>query len=209
MPALDPTPDQLEATLKRAVAALEGARIPYLLGGSLASWARGGPQTRNDLDLMVRPEHAEAALSALGEAGMEPENPPEDWLMKAWDGDVQVDLIFRPAGLALDDEVFARGERLRLLAMDVDVLAIEDVMTTKLMAVDEHAIRYESLLQIARALREQIDWQAVRVQTAASPFSRPFFALLEELEIIGTAPGRAAGPVRENTVRVLGARGGN
>jgi hypothetical protein len=207
MPALDPTPEQLEATLKRTVAALEGARIRYLLGGSLASWARGGPQTRNDLDLMVRPEHVEAALGALEGAGMQAEHPPEDWLVKVWDGDVLVDLIFHPAGLELDDEVFARGERLRVLAMDVDVLAVEDVMTTKLMAVDEHAIRYESLLQIARALREQIDWSAVRARTSSSPFSKPFFVLLEELEIIGRTPVHDTGPARENTVRVLGARG--
>jgi len=199
MSDLDPTPEQLEATLKRSVAALEGARVPYLLGGSLASWARGGPQTRNDLDLMVRPEHAEQALSALEGAGMKPERPHEEWLLKAWDGDVLVDLIFHPAGLDLDDEVFARGERLRVLGMNVDVLSIEDVMTTKLMALDERAIRYESLLQIARAVREQIDWGAVRARTASSPFSRPFFVLLEELEIIG---GR---PARENTVRVIGA----
>ncbi len=87
--------------------------------------------------------------------------------------------------------------------MNVDVLSIEDVVTTKLMAVDEHAIRYESLLQIARALREQIDWAAVRSRTASSPFSRPFFLLLEELEILETRPPR------ENTVRVLGAREAN
>ena len=199
MAATDPTPDQLEATLKRSVAALEGAGIPYLLGGSLASWARGGPQTRNDLDLMVRPEDAERALSTLEEAGMRPERPPEEWLLKAWDGEVLVDLIFHPAGLILDDEVFARGERLRVLGMNVDVLSIEDVLTTKLMAVDEHSLRYEGLLEIARALREQIDWPAVRARTAHSPFSRPFFVLLEELEIIGERPAR------QNTVRVVGA----
>jgi hypothetical protein len=205
---LDPTPQQLEATLKRSVAALEDERIPYLLGGSLASWARGGPQTRNDLDLMVRPEHAEQALSALERAGMAPERPPEEWLLKAWDGEVLVDLIFRPAGLDLDDEVFARGERLRILGMNVDVLAIEDVMTTKLMAIDERAIRYESLLQIARALREQIDWGVVRSQTASSPFSRPFFVLLGELAIIGERPARER-PARENTVRVVEAAEGH
>ncbi len=149
---------------------------------------------------MVRPEHAEQALAALERAGMEPERPPEEWLLKAWDGDVLVDLIFGPAGLELDDEVFARGERLRVLGMNVDVLAIEDVVTTKLMAMDERAIRYESLLQIARAVREQIDWDAVRARTASSPFSRPFFVLLEELEIIGE---RA--PVRDTKVRVIGA----
>jgi Nucleotidyl transferase of unknown function (DUF2204) len=155
---LDPTPEQLGETLKRSVAALEDVRVPYLLGGSLASWARGGPQTRNDLDLMVRPKHAEQALEALERAGMKPERPPEEWLMKAWDGEVLVDLISEPAGLELTDEVFERGERLRILGMNVEVLAIEDVVTTKLMSIDERAIRYESLLQIARALREQIDW---------------------------------------------------
>ena len=199
MAVLDPTPQELETTLKRSVAALEGERIAYLLGGSLASWARGGPQTRNDLDLMVRPADAQRALKALEDAGMKPESPPEDWLYKAWDGEVLVDLIFHPAGLSLDDEVFERGERLRVLGMNVEVLSIEDVVTTKLMAIDEHAIRYESLLQIARALREQIDWGAVRARTASSPFSRPFFVLLEELEIIGERPAR------ENTVRVIGA----
>lgn len=199
MGALDPTPDELGASLKRSVAALEAAGIPYLLGGSLASWARGGPQTRNDLDLMVRPADADRALEVLEEAGMRSERPPEDWLYKAWDGEVLVDLIFHPSGLPLDDEVFGRGERLRVLGMNVDVLSIEDVVTTKLMAIDEHAIRYESLLPIARALREQIDWSAVRARTASSPFSRPFFMLLEELELLG---GR---PPRENTVRVLGA----
>jgi hypothetical protein len=204
MPELDPTPEQLEATLKRAVAALENERIPYLLGGSLASWARGGPQTRNDLDLMVRPEHAEQALSALERAGMRPDRPPEEWLLKAWDGDVLVDVIFHPSGLELNDDVFARGERLRILGMNVDVLAIEDVVTTKLMAIDERAIRYEGLLQIARALREQIDWAAVRQRTASSPFSRPFFVLLEELGILaGTEPARDQAH-RETTVRVIG-----
>jgi Nucleotidyl transferase of unknown function (DUF2204) len=198
---LDPTPQQLEATLKRSVAALEDARVPYLLGGSLASWARGGPQTRNDLDLMVRPKHAEQALEALERAGMKPERPPEEWLLKARDGEVLVDLIFGPAGLELTDEVFERGERLRILGMNVDVLAIEDVVTTKLMSIDERAIRYESLLQIARALREQIDWAAVRSRTASSPFSRPFFVLMEELGIFGESEQAR----RENTVRVIGA----
>jgi hypothetical protein len=87
--------------------------------------------------------------------------------------------------------------------MNVDVLAIEDVLTTKLMAIDERAIRYESMLQIARALREQIDWAAVRERTASSPFSRPFFVLLEELGIAGEQPAGER-PSGENTVRVIG-----
>src|SRR5256885_1066434 len=49
----------IERTLKRATAALRDAGVPFLLGGSLESWARGGPETRHDLDLIVKEEHAE------------------------------------------------------------------------------------------------------------------------------------------------------
>ena len=46
--------DAFEATLKKAVAAFREAEVPTLLGGSLAIWARGGPETRHDLDFMVK-----------------------------------------------------------------------------------------------------------------------------------------------------------
>jgi len=174
----------LEATLKRTAHALRAADIPFLLGGSLASWARGGPESRHDLDLMIREADAEPALAALEAAGMRPEHPPEEWLVKAWDGDVLVDLIFSPKGVPIDDEVLARGETMSVLAMEMRVMAIEDVVITKLMALNEHALRYESLLEIARALREQIDWGHVRSATASSPFARAFFVLCEGLGIV-------------------------
>ena len=184
----------IEHALKRAAAALREADIPFLLGGSLASWARGGPETRHDLDLMIKPEDAERALEALETAGMKAERPPEDWLLKAWDGDVLVDLIFGPKGLPMTDEVIARGDELAVLGMDMRVMALEDVITTKLMALSEHALRYEGLLQIARALREQVDWATVRARTEASPFARAFFVLAEGLEILPDERPRDAAP---------------
>ena len=195
---------EIEHALKRAAAALRDAGVPFLLGGSLASWARGGPETRHDLDLMIRPADVETALEALTEAGMRPERPPEDWLVKAWDGDTLVDLIYCPKGLPVDDDLIARGEQLSVLGMDIRVMALEDVMATKLMALTEHSLRYESLLQIARALREQIDWDQVRAATVSSPFARAFFALLEGLEILpaeGADPQAGARP--DPRVRVV------
>ena len=183
----------LEATLKKAASALRGAGIPFLLGGSLASWARGGPESRHDLDLMLREADAGRALTALEDAGMRPEHPPEEWLVKAWDGDVLVDLIFCPKGLPIDDAVLARGETMSVLAMDMQVMAIEDVLITKLMALNEHALRYEGLLEIARALREQVDWPHVRAATAESPFARAFFVLLEGLAIVPEQPATPGG----------------
>ena len=70
-----------------------------MLGGGVAVWARGGPETEHDLDLFLKPEDAERALEALAAVACAPEKPPENWLYKAWDGDVLVDLIFDPSGV--------------------------------------------------------------------------------------------------------------
>jgi hypothetical protein len=193
----------LEATLKKAASALRAADVPFLLGGSLASWARGGPETRHDLDLMIKRSDVDRALAALTEVGMRADDPPEEWLVKAWDGDVLVDLIFAPKGIEVDDELIARGDEMAVLSMQMRVMAIEDVIITKLMAIDEHHIRYEGLLPIARALREQIDWEHVRATTRESPFARAFFVLVEGLDIVPPSDAPEAGRSHEPRVRVL------
>jgi hypothetical protein len=175
--------DELEPTMKKVVAALREAQLPFLLGGSLAIWARGGPESRNDLDFIVKPGDAERALEVLEAEGMRPERPPEEWLLKAWDGDVLVDLIFAPRGLEVTDEVIDRGDALHTLGITVPVMALEDVLATKLLALDEHRLDYSSILQMARALRERIDWQALAERTSESPYARAFFALAQELEV--------------------------
>jgi putative nucleotidyltransferase-like protein len=192
--------DAMGETLKKATAALRDAEVPFVVGGSLAGWARGGPEPQHDLDIMVKPEDAEAALQVLVNAGMRSERPPEGWLYKAWDGDVLLDVIFNPKGLAMDDEVLARAEDIDVLAVRMPVMSIEDMLTTKLLALDEHSLDYTSLIQIARALRELIDWPALRRRTAGSPYAKPFFALAEELDIAPSHPPSTA----HSHVRVLG-----
>jgi hypothetical protein len=183
----------IEATLKRTVAALRETNIPFLLGGSLASWARGGPESRHDLDFMIKEEDVERALEALEGVGMRRDLPPEEWLVKAWDGDVLVDLIFSPKGMPITDEVIARGEDLSVLSMGMRVMALEDVLTTKLMALTEHHLRYETLIRMARALREQIDWADVRERTESSPFAKAYFVMLEGLGILEGSTATTAG----------------
>lgn len=189
-------------TLKIAVAALRKRGVPFALGGSVACWARGGPEPDNDIDLMVKPEDAEVALETLTEAGMRPERPPEEWLYKAWNGPVMVDVIFGPSGLEVTDEVLARGETLAIAAVATPVMALEDVLVTMLCSIDEHSLDYSRLVLIARALREQIEWPALRNRTGASPYAQAFFTLMEGLDIAPTS-GR---PPHSSRVRVL--RGG-
>jgi hypothetical protein len=195
----------LEDSLKKSAAALRRAEVPFLLGGSLASWARGGPETRHDLDLIIKPEDVDRAVAALVETGMRYEDPPEEWLVKAWDGDILVDLIFYPKGTPVDDALIERGEVMSVLGMEMRVMALADVLVTKLMALSEHSLRYESLLAIARALREKVDWEDVRGRTSSSPFARAFFVMLEGLGVLPEAKPTIGG--HETRVRVLTPRG--
>ena len=179
-----PVFDELKEVLKPAAAVLRDAEVPFLLGGGLACWARGGPESEHDLDFMVKPEDADRALKAFEEAGLRVEKPPEKWLYKAWLDGVMIDIIFEPKGNVIDDAMFERGDDLEVNAVPMRVMALEDVMATKLLAMGEHEVDYDSVLEIARSLREQIDWDVVWRKTSDSPYARAFFYLAEELRIL-------------------------
>jgi len=155
-----------------------------MLGGGLAIWARGGPPTDHDVDLYVREEDATRALGVLVDAGFRGERPPEDWLYKAWDGENLVDLVFRPAGGAIDDAHFEDATLMEVNAQRVLVASIDDVLVAKLLAMTEQEPDYRSILEVARALREQVDWSDVERRTKESPFARAFFTLGEGLGIV-------------------------
>jgi hypothetical protein len=176
--------------MKKAGGTLNDAEIPWALGGGLACWARGGPETEHDVDILVKPEDAEPAQAALVRAGMRAESPPEGWLLKAYDGDILVDLIFDPKGGPIDDEHLARCEELEVHAMRMRVAPLEDVLTEKLLALNEQELSFSDVLELARSLREQVDWDEVRERTAESPFAKAYFTLLEGLDIVSLSSRR-------------------
>jgi hypothetical protein len=64
------------------------------------------------------------------------------------------------------------------------VLGATDIVVTKLMALDEHYCDFARLLPVARALREQVDWQRVRRDVASNDFAVVFVQLLGRLGIV-------------------------
>jgi len=181
----EPSFDELIEAMKSAAGILQQAKIPFVLGGGLSAWARGGPKSEHDVDLLLRPEDAEQALAAFEAAGWTTERPPEGWLYKTWhENGALVDLIFNPAGGPITDELIRRAPVAEVMAMRVSVSTLEDVMTAKLMAITEQEPDYSAVLEWARALREQIDWDNVRQRTEGSPFAMAFFTLAEALGIV-------------------------
>ena len=180
--------EEMVESMKKVAGALREAEVPFLLGGSLAAWARGGPESDHDVDFFVKPGDADQAAQVLEQQGMRIERPPEGWLLKAWDEDVLLDLIFTPSAGPVDDAMIERGEEREVLSTRMRVMALEDVMVTKLLALDETHLDFSGSLDIARSLREQIAWDEVRERTKESPYARAFFTLVEELGVVERVP---------------------
>ena len=177
--------DELIEAMKAAAGILQQSEIPFVLGGGLSAWARGGPKSEHDVDFLLKPADADTALEAFERAGWKTERPPEGWLYKTWhENGALVDLIFNPASGPITDEIIDRAPVSEVMALRINVSMLEDVMTAKLMAMTEQEPDFGALLEWTRALREQIDWSEVRVRTDASPFARAFFTLVEGLGVV-------------------------
>ena len=181
----EPTFDELVDALKDAAGVLQDEEIPFALGGGLAVWARGGPKSEHDVDILLRPADADAALAALERGGFRVERPPEGWLYKGWhENGTLIDLIFDPAGGEVDAADIEGAPVLEVMALRVRVSSLEDVLTSKLLALNEQSPNYESVLELARTVREQVDWDEVRRRTSGSPFAHAFFTLVEGLGVV-------------------------
>jgi Uncharacterised nucleotidyltransferase len=182
--------ETLLVAMRKAAGALRDAEIPFALAGSMAVYAYGGPDTDHDVDFLVRPRDADRSLDALADAGFRVHKPPEGWLYKAIDPKgALIDVIFEPTTGEVTDELLARAEVVEVHAIHVPVLPPTEVLASKLMALREHNLDFAPMLEIARSLREQIDWEELKRRTDESPYAKPFFTLVEEL---GLAPQSGA-----------------
>ena len=177
--------EELIEAMKAAAGILQETGVPFVLGGGLSAWARGGPRSEHDVDFLLKPEDADTARAAFEAAGWRTEKPPEGWLYKVWhENGALVDLIFNPASGPITEELIERSPEAEVMALRVHVSTLEDVMVAKLLALTEQEPDFSAALEWARALREQIEWDDVRARTEASPFAKAFFTLVEGLGIV-------------------------
>ncbi|WP_228769562.1 nucleotidyltransferase family protein [Actinokineospora alba] len=169
--------------MTKVSAALHTAGIRFALTGGCAVYARGGPETEHDVDVLVKLSDVDDAVRALVAQGMRAAPPPEDWLTKVYDGDRLVDLLFRPNERPVTDEVLDRSEVMRVGPATMPVQSATDVMIGKLLALGTHRGDLNEPMQSARALREQIDWSRVAVETAESPYAEAFLLLAGRLGV--------------------------
>ena len=174
----------LREALKRVAVALKQSGLPFALIGGYAVWARGGPESAHDVDFLVAADDADAAADALADAGLDVQRPPEDWLFKVYTDGAMVDIIFRHSGQPASRSVVEDAEEFEVLSVRMPVLSATELVVQKLSAMDEHMCDFAVVLPVARALREQVDWDQVRREVKANDFANAFLFLSERLGII-------------------------
>ena len=174
----------LATTLKKVASTLKSAGIPFALGGSFAVYAHGGHSSDHDVDFLLREEDRDQALAELAAVGFRTEQPPEDWLVKVYDEDRMVDLIYRPVETPVTMETLADTEQISVEAIFMPVLSATQLMVHKLLSYSQHYCDFATGLPVARSLREQIDWPRVRRETSKSPYAEAFLILLDRLDVV-------------------------
>ncbi|MDA4109402.1 nucleotidyltransferase [Mycolicibacterium holsaticum] len=176
--------DDLRDALRRAASALRDHGPAFALGGSYALWVFGGPEPVHDVDFVVAEPDTEAAALTLEKAGFTIERTPEDWLFKACvEDDFVIDVLHRLNGVPVDADTIAGAEEFDVLAIQMKVLSPTYVLVEKLNSLNEHNCDFSALLPAVRAVREQLDWQRLRAETAENPFATAFLVLVDRLEI--------------------------
>lgn len=176
--------DDLRDALKRAASALKLHGPDFALAGSYALWVHGAPEPVHDVNFVVAEADADAAAVTLQEAGFRIVRTPEDWLFKAYpDDDVLVNVLYQLNGVPVNAVTLSSAEVLDVLAIRMPVLPPTHVMAEKLNSLNEHHCDFAALLPAARAVRERVDWDAVRAATSENDFAAAFLVLTDRLGI--------------------------
>lgn len=154
---------------RAACDALEGAGVPYLFMGGIASIVHGRTSWTHDLDVFIRRADEPRAVDALVAAGYSLDPARMSWLTKLWRGDVYLDVIYSSTGpIDLDDAMLERGESAEVWGRTVPVLGPEDLVVTKALAHGEETAHYwwDALAIIAK---RELDWDYLLSRARQGP----------------------------------------
>jgi Uncharacterised nucleotidyltransferase len=177
-------PQTLLEALKAVAVVLKSEELRFALAGGFAVYARGGQDSRNDVDFVIHPDDVPAAKQALERGGITVLQPPEDWLFKARHDDAPVDLIHQLAMGDVDDALLSRSDELSVDSVLMPVLSATDLLVAKLMALSEHSCDLEPPLAVMRSLREQLDVGLVDRACRGQPFAETTLFLARRLGVL-------------------------
>jgi hypothetical protein len=103
-----------------------------------------------------------------------------------------VDVLYRLSGDPVSRSRFEDVDEIEVESVRMPVFSATKLMADKLNALEEHACDFGSILPVARAVREQVDWCRVAEQTRDNDFAAALLFLLDRLGIAPAGGGPAS-----------------
>jgi hypothetical protein len=146
---------------RRAMAALDAAGVPFLVGGAYAFERYTGiARHTKDFDIFVHPRDVDRVLATLAATGCEADLPFPHWLGKARCGEDFVDVIFSSGNgvAAVDDDWFRHGVQAEVFEYPVRLIPVEEMIWSKAFIMERERFDGGDVAHILRASAERIDW---------------------------------------------------
>jgi len=155
-------PEEEREVYRRALQALNDAKIPYVVAGAYAIYEHTGiyRQTK-DLDLFVEPSYVVPAARALGESGFVMRLEDLHWLAKGFVGDKFVDLIYGMGnGTAFIDDLWVRHSKPGVLAAQpVRIAPAEELIWHRLFINERHRHDMSDVVHLILCEGDALDWE--------------------------------------------------
>ena len=176
-------PEEEREVYRRALQALNGASVPYVVAGAYAIYEHTGiyRQTK-DLDLFVEPHAVLPTAHALHEAGFVLCLEDLHWLAKATIGERFVDVIYGMGnGVAvIDDQWLAHSRPGVLAAHTVRIAPAEELIWHRLFINERHRYDMSDIQHLLLCLGDALAWE--RLLTRVGPH---WPLLLAQLQMFG------------------------
>jgi hypothetical protein len=155
-------PDAERDIYKRALEALNGGGVPYVVAGAYAIYEHTGIYRKTkDLDLFFEPAAVLPAARALRDVGFVTRLEDAHWLAKATIGESFVDLIYGMGnGVAFIDDGWVRHSRPGILAATpVRIAPAEELIWHRLFISERHRHDMSDIVHLILCLGETLDWE--------------------------------------------------
>jgi hypothetical protein len=164
--ALAPTQSLVETPsrlfYRDAMAVLNRANVPYLVGGAFAFIHQAGiDKSTKDLDLFARPSDVQRLLEACAAAGYETELVFSHWLAKIRSPEGFIDVIFNSGnGVAVvDDGWFEHAKSREVLSVPVQIAPAEETIWSKAFVMERERYDGADVSHLILALGHRLDWR--------------------------------------------------
>jgi hypothetical protein len=176
----DPLDEEAAEVYRRAMSALAGAGVRFLVGGAYAlAHYTGIVRHTKDFDVFLRREDLDRALEALAGARLAVDRAFPHWLAKACEGDLFIDLIHSSGNgiAAVDDLWFAYAEPAEVLGLPALLCPAEEMIWSKSFVMERERYDGGDVAHLLRSRGPALDWDRLLARFAG-PAARVLLAHL-------------------------------